>query len=92
VPLVPDGRIDDVIERGVTDTEEIAIDVLAVAVCTGLLESVTVTEKLLETLADVGVPDITPELADRERPAGNWPDDTDHVYGAVPPAAWSAWE
>lgn len=80
------------IERGVTDTEEIAIDVLAVAVWTGLLESATVTEKLLDTLAEVGVPDITPEVADRESPAGNWPEEIDQVYGAVPPAAWSDWE
>jgi hypothetical protein len=38
--------------------------------------------------AVVGVPEIAPELAS-VMPAGNWPDDIDHVYGVVPPLAVS---
>lgn len=49
--------------------------------------SVTVTVKL-EVPAVVGVPEITP-AALRLNPAGKVPDVTDHVYGAVPPAACS---
>ena len=37
--------------------------------------------------AAVGVPLMTPVAGLSTRPAGNAPDETDHVYGAVPPAA-----
>jgi hypothetical protein len=44
----------------------------------------------LEVPAAVGVPSRTP-VADRLRPAGSVPEDTDQVYGTVPPVAVSVW-
>jgi len=35
----------------------------------------------------VGVPEITPVLGASDRPEGNVPEATDHVYGVVPPVA-----
>lgn len=58
----------------------------AVAVCGEELESVTVTEKLDVAMA-VGVPETMPVEGERKRPAGSCPEETDHVYGAVPPEA-----
>jgi len=89
VPLVPDGSDDDVIARGAIELLATAIEVLAVVVCTGLLESVTVTTKLLEAALEVGVPEMVPVDAESESPAGNWPEVTDQVYGVVPPLAWT---
>ena len=80
------------IDRGELEAAASVMDVLALADCTGLPESVTVTTKLLETALEVGVPEIVPVLEDSERPAGNWPEDNDQVYGAVPPLAWRACE
>jgi hypothetical protein len=55
----------------------------AVVVCEGLLESVTCTVMLLEP-AVVGVPLITPVVDESDKPAGNVPEASDHVYGWVP--------
>lgn len=41
----------------------------------------------MAVLAAVGVPEMTPVLAFSDNPVGNVPDDTDQVYGAVPPVA-----
>jgi hypothetical protein len=62
------------------------MEVGADAVCTGLPESFTLTVKLNVPL-DVGIPEITPVDSAIDRPLGNWPDETDHVYGPVPPVA-----
>jgi hypothetical protein len=44
----------------------------------------------LEVPAVVGIPSRTP-VADRLRPAGSVPADTDQLYGLVPPVAASVW-
>jgi len=44
----------------------------------------------LELAAVVGVPSRTP-VADRLMPAGSVPEDTDQLYGVVPPVAASVW-
>ena len=54
-----------------------------------LLAPVTRTVKL-ELPAVVGIPSRTP-VADRLRPAGSVPADTDQLYGLVPPVAASVW-
>jgi hypothetical protein len=56
-----------------------------VAVCFGLLESVTCTVKA-KVPAAVGVPEIAPALLS-VRPAGSAPALIDHAYGVAPPAA-----
>jgi hypothetical protein len=58
-------------------------------VCAGVPESVT--EKLTAELltAAVGVPEITPVVADRVKPVGRAPLVIRQVYGAVPPVAAS---
>jgi hypothetical protein len=53
------------------------------------LSPVTRTVKL-ELSAVVGVPLRTPPV-DKLRPAGGVPEDTDQVYGVVPPVATSVW-
>ena len=60
---------------------------LAVALCTGEVESVTFTVND-EVPAAVGVPLICPELP-RVSPAGRVPELTDQLYGVVPPLAAS---
>ncbi|CAJ0822895.1 hypothetical protein LMG18101_05255 [Ralstonia flaminis] len=55
-----------------------------------VLLSVARTVKVLEPSA-VGVPETTPVLAFRLRPAGSVPLDTAYVYGAVPPVALKVW-
>jgi hypothetical protein len=52
-----------------------------------LLAPVTRTVKV-EVPAVVGVPLIAPPV-DRERPAGRGPEETDQLYGCVPPVAAS---
>jgi hypothetical protein len=64
------------------------IEVEAVAVCTGLLESVTETAKLDVAIAE-GVPEMMPVAGAMESPVGNWPVEIDHVYGAVPPVKFN---
>jgi hypothetical protein len=54
------------------------------AVCE--FESFTCTVKVLVPFP-VGVPEITPELESRSRPAGRLPETIDHVYGVAPPEA-----
>jgi hypothetical protein len=62
---------------------------VACAVCTGPLESVTCTVKLVVPVP-VGVPDITPP-ADSPSPAGRFdPDTSVQLYGGVPPPAVNA--
>jgi hypothetical protein len=78
VPLVPEGSVDEAITNGCAGAGATTIEVDADAVCAGLPESVTVTEKLTVP-AVVGVPEITPDDAESERPFGNLPDVTDHV-------------
>ena len=74
------------IARGaiVTGATTTGMETVVVAVCTEELESITVTPKL-KFPADVGVPEIAPEAADKLSPGGSWPEDTLQVYGAVPP-------
>jgi hypothetical protein len=54
-----------------------------------LLAPATRTVKL-EVPSAVGIPSRTP-VADRLRPAGSVPEDTDQLYGVVPPVAASVW-
>jgi hypothetical protein len=54
-----------------------------------LLAPATRTVKL-ELSAVVGVPLRTPPV-DKLRPAGSVPEDTDQLYGVVPPVAASVW-
>jgi hypothetical protein len=61
----------------------------ALAVCFGVLESVTCTVKLKGPDV-VGVPEITP-AGERLRPGGKDPENSNHVYGVVPPAAERLW-
>ena len=71
--------------------EAVAIVMLSVAcaVCTGLLESVTCTVKLVVPVP-VGVPDITPAV-EGVKPAGKFePDTKDQLYGGLPPPAVNA--
>ena len=65
----------------------IVIDKAAVAETDAL--SVTLTVKL-DGPAEVGVPEIV--LPERLKPAGSCPLATDHVYGGVPPVAFSSCE
>ncbi len=60
------------------------------ALCGGLLESVTFTVKL-EVPAVVAVPEITPVLLFKLRPAGNVPVVMLHVTGGVPPLDCKVW-
>jgi hypothetical protein len=55
-------------------------------VAVSALASVTLTVKVLVPVP-VGVPEITPVVEARASPAGNVPEVTDQVYGAVPPVA-----
>ena len=71
---------------GVTEAE-MGIVRLAVALCTGEVESLTFTVKE-EVPAVVGVPLIWPEVL-RVRPAGREPELSDQLYGVVPPLAAS---
>ena len=50
------------------------------------LASVTCTVKFVVPVP-VGVPEMTPELETSESPAGRVPEETDQVYGVVPPMA-----
>ena len=67
-----------------------AMDRSWVAVCCGDDESVTCTVKL-KVPAACGVPEMVPELL-IFRPSGRFPELTDQVSGAVPPAAASVVE
>ena len=74
----------------VIDSPGAAIWMLSACVADAELVSVTLTVKLAVPAVD-GVPPICPpEL--RLRPAGNEPDDTDHVYDPEPPVACSVCE
>ncbi len=63
---------------------------LAVAVCTGELESVTLKVRGVALATALGVPLIKPVDAANERPDGKLPAVNCHVYGPVPPEAASA--
>ena len=72
-------------------TDAIVMLKALVAVCTGLLASLTWTVKL-EAPADAGVPVIAPLAPLSVRPAGKDPLAIDQVYGSVPPLAASVAE
>lgn len=59
---------------------------VALAVCDGELESATATTNEYVPVV-VGVPEITPVLAERASPVGSWPEARLHVYAGVPPVA-----
>ena len=63
---------------------------VACAVCTGLLESVTCTLKLIVPIP-VGVPEITPPVESANPPGKFDPDTSVQLYGALPPPATNAW-
>jgi len=63
----------------------------AFAVCGGELESLTCTVNAVLP-EDEGIPEIAPELAFNESPAGNEPLEIDQPYGVVPPVAASVLE
>jgi hypothetical protein len=84
---VEDG-VNAVIVSGVAATTTVTD---ADCVCTGLPLSCTLAVKV-DTPLVVTVPEITPVDGTMDRPAGNCPDEMDHVYGLVPPLACSVWE
>ena len=75
-----------VICTGATEAAMVIVR-LAVALCTGEVESLTFTVND-EVPAAVGVPLICPELP-RVSPAGREPELSDQLYGVVPPLAAS---
>ena len=86
LPLFAAPRLVDVI----VSTGAVVLTVMdscADAVCAGDPLSVTVTVKL-DVPVFVAVPEIAPEL-ESDRPAGSFPELTDHVYPGVPPLALS---
>jgi hypothetical protein len=90
VPSVAVGSVLEVIESGCA-VPETANETAADLLTAGLDESLTA--KVMGKLpAAVGVPEIRPVLAASATPAGNLPDEIDHVYGAVPSVAVSALE
>ena len=64
----------------------IAMEKLAVALLAGDAESTTLIVKEVVPAA-VGVPEMIPVEDANVRPPGNEPEDTDQVYGVVPPVA-----
>ena len=60
--------------------------------CAGLPESVTLKVSAAADTAAVGVPVMAPVAVFSDRPAGNVPLVSDHVYGVVPPDAVSVAE
>lgn len=82
VPTVPFGRLDVVIVSVALTTIESAFDAVAATL------SVTFAVKF-EVPAVVDVPVIAPVDVLSDRPEGRAPDRIDHVYGVVPPVAWS---
>ena len=85
MPAVPEGRV-ALIVRAEPEAAATTIDRGADLVWAGLPESVTVAVKLLVPVA-VGVPEISPEVVLRLRPAGKLPLVMDQVYGEEPPLA-----
>jgi hypothetical protein len=65
---------------------------VAVAVCAGLLASVTLKVIVVLNAIAVGVPEMTPLVTPSVSPAGKVPAETVQVYGVVPPDAASARE
>jgi|NGEPerStandDraft_6_1074524.scaffolds.fasta_scaffold167161_2 hypothetical protein len=65
---------------------------LTLAVCVGVLESVTLNVNGVAVTATEGVPPIRPEEAFSVKPAGSVPEVNCHVRGAVPPLAASVCE
>ena len=80
-PTVPLGRV-FVIASG----ELIVMETAAVAVAARL--SFTWTVKF-DVPFVVGIPEITPVVAEMPRPGGSAPEATLHEYGVIPPAATS---
>ena len=62
-----------------------------VAVCAGLLLSVSLILKLEVPFGPLGLPEIRPVLAFNASPAGRVPALTVKVYGASPPAPTTGW-
>jgi hypothetical protein len=92
VPFVPEPRL--VVETVSVEggAAAIAIESFTDWLCAaGLPPSLSNTVKLLVPVA-VGVPEISPVAGARVRPAGRLPDEIDHVYGVVPPAACRRFE
>jgi hypothetical protein len=85
VPFVPPDN-DEVVIESVAGA--ITSDRVTDLLCAGLDESTTLKLKLLVLLA-VGVPEMIPVDAARPSPDGRVPDVRDHVYGLVPPVAFS---
>jgi hypothetical protein len=83
---VPLGRAEELIVNCDTGVAAITIELAADWVCTGLLLSDTETVKL-EVPPLVGVPEVAPVADAKLSPAGRLPDETDHLYGLVPPVA-----
>jgi hypothetical protein len=84
VPFVAPDKDDVLMVRGTGETRRVMV---TVAVCAGLDESVTWKVTLVVLLA-VGFPAMTP-LAFRLRPGGRALFVMAHMYGAVPPVAFS---
>jgi hypothetical protein len=84
-PTVPPGKDAAVMLSGATMVIVNAFVAVAVAL------SFTWTVKL-EVVAVAGVPLMEPVEESRDKPAGSEPPLTDHVYGGVPPEAFSACE
>ena len=86
MPTPPEGNCGD---RIVSCEDETVIEADVETDCAGLAESASEIVKLNVPLT-VGIPEITPVDATRERPVGNCPDVIDHVYAGVPPLAPNA--
>lgn len=71
----------------ISDAEEIVSVRLALIVCAGELESVTLNVNAVALTAAVGVPLIKPVNEFSARPPGKVPEMRVQVYGAVPPVA-----
>lgn len=82
---MPAGSAVELIAKGVPDATIESV-IVADAVWAGEPASLTVTPKEKFPLA-FGDPETTP-LEARLSPLGRLPEEIDHVYGAVPPAAW----
>jgi hypothetical protein len=76
VPGVPEASVEEVIVSWLDAMMEMVRG--TDLVWTGLLLSLTVAVKVKVPLA-VGVPEISPLLADNASPAGRLPEDTDHL-------------
>jgi hypothetical protein len=86
VPAVPLGSDVVVIDKGEPTGLMVSVRLPVVAVCAGVLESVTLKVRAVE-LGPRGVPLIRPVEAFRVNGLGSVPEVIVHVYGVVPPLA-----